>query len=132
MHGWDVQPRHSQNRAFSAFRCCAAALLRLQDAMLIKWRSFHASMQIDSHASMKSVHKDAWLGRSAAPFAKSRFQRFPLLRSSFLLIKWRSFHASMQADSHASMKSAYKDAWLNWELHKFLSCTFCKNIVKCS
>ncbi len=79
MHGWDVQPRHSQNRAFSAFRCCAATLLRLQDAMLIKWRSFHASMQTDFHASMKSVHKDAWL---------------------------------------------------NWELHKFLSCTFCKNIVK--
>ena len=31
-----VHPRHSQNCAFSAFRCCAALWLRLQDAMLME------------------------------------------------------------------------------------------------
>ena len=31
-----VHTRHSQNRAFSAFRCFAALWLRLQDAMLME------------------------------------------------------------------------------------------------
>ena len=35
-----------------------AHLLRLQDAMLMKWRSRPAFMQTDFHASMKSVHKN--------------------------------------------------------------------------
>ena len=50
---------------------------------------------------------------SHAPFAKSRFQRSPLLRSSFLLMKWRSLRTFMQADFHASMKSAHKDVRVN-------------------
>ena len=49
----------------------------------------------------------------SAPFAKPRFQRFPLLRSSFLLIKWRSLRIFMQADFHASMKSAHKNMRVN-------------------
>ena len=35
-----------------------AHLLRLQDAMLMKWRPRPAFMQTDFHASMKSVHKN--------------------------------------------------------------------------
>ena len=31
-----VHPHYSQNCAFSAFRCCAALWLRLQDAMLME------------------------------------------------------------------------------------------------
>ena len=33
-------------------------------------------------------------------------------------LKWRSSHASMQTDFHASMKSVHKDAWLNWLAHR--------------
>ena len=56
---------------------------------------------------------------SHAPFAKSRFQRFPLLpmRLQDAMLfgcvcktqcswKWRSLRIFMQADFHASMKSA--------------------------
>ena len=50
---------------------------------------------------------------SPAPFAKSRFQRFPLLCSSFLLIKWRSLRTFLQADFHASMKSANMNVRVN-------------------
>ncbi len=35
-----------------------AHLLRLQDAMLMKWRSLRTFMQADFHASMKSAHKN--------------------------------------------------------------------------
>ena len=49
----------------------------------------------------------------SAPFAKPRFQRSPLLRSSFLLMKWRSLRTFMQADFHASMKSAHKNVRVN-------------------
>ena len=58
----------------------------------------------------------------SAPFAKSRFQRFPLLRSSFLLMKWRSLRTFMQADFHASMKSAHKNVRVNSNLPGCNSC----------
>ena len=44
---------------------------------------------------------------------KTRLRRSPLLRSSFLLIKWRSLRAFLEADFHASMKSAYKKVRVN-------------------
>ncbi len=53
----------------------------------------------------------------SAPFAKPRFQRSPLLRSSFLLMKWRSLRTFMQADFHASMKSAHKNVRVNCNAH---------------
>ena len=66
-----AKPRHSQSllmEGFTALSALSAAsnasvrrnahLLRLQDAMLMKWRSRPAFMQTDFHASMKSVHKN--------------------------------------------------------------------------
>ena len=50
---------------------------------------------------------------SLAPFAKPRLRRSPLLRSSFLLIKWRSLRDFLYTDSHASMESAYKKPQVN-------------------
>ena len=50
---------------------------------------------------------------SLAPFAKPPLRGSPLLRSSFLLIDWRSLRTFMQADFHASMKSAHKNVRVN-------------------
>ena len=51
-------PRHSQNRHFVALRCFAAHLLRLQDAMLMNWRSRPTFLQADFHARQKIAHKN--------------------------------------------------------------------------
>ena len=51
-------PRHSQNRAFSAFRCCAAHFCVCKTQCSLKWRSRPTFMQADFHASMKSAHKN--------------------------------------------------------------------------
>ena len=45
---------------------------------------------------------------------KAHLRCFPLLRSSFLLIKWRSLRGFLYTDSHASMESAYKKPQVNW------------------
>ena len=42
------------------------------------------------------------------------FDALRCLRSSFLLISWRSLRTFMQADFHASMKSAHKNVRVNW------------------
>ena len=52
----------------------------------------------------------------SAPFAKPPLRGSPLLRSSFLLISWRSLRTFMQADFHASMKSAHKNVRVNCNL----------------
>ena len=78
-------------------------------------------MQADFHARQKMAHKNVRVNCKnklkvtvhSAPFAKPRFQRSPLLRSSFLLMKWRSLRTFMQADFHASMKSTHKNVRVN-------------------
>ncbi len=49
----------------------------------------------------------------SAPFAKPPLRGSPLLRSSFLLIRRRSLRTFMQADFHASMKSAHRNVRVN-------------------
>ena len=51
-----------------------------------------------------------------------RLRRSPLLRSSFLLIKWRSLRTFLQADFHASMKSACKKVRVNCNVLFILHC----------
>ena len=65
-----------------------AHFLRLQDAMLIKWRSLRIFMQADFHVRQKMAHKNVRMNRKnklkvtvhSALFAKPRFQRSPLLQ----------------------------------------------------
>ena len=51
-------PRHSQNRAFSAFRCCAAHFCVCKTQCSLKWRSRPTFMQADFHARQKKAHKN--------------------------------------------------------------------------
>ena len=70
---------------------------------------------------------------SLAPFAKAHLRCFPLLRSSFLLIKWRSLRGFLCTDSHASMESAHKKPRVNcnsiFSIPFFLSLLYAKNIL---
>ena len=50
---------------------------------------------------------------SLAPFAKAHLRCFPLLRSSFLLIKWRSLRALLSSDFRASTESELRRARVN-------------------
>ena len=52
-------------------------------------------------------------GRSPAPFAKPHLRCSPLLRSYFLLMRWRSLRMCIQTDFHASMKSARQNTRVN-------------------
>ena len=58
---------------------------------------------------------------SHAPFAKPPLRGSPLLCSSFLLIDWRSLRTFMQADFHASMKSAHKNVRVNCNKSTFIA-----------
>ena len=44
---------------------------------------------------------------------ESHLRCFPLLRSSLLLIKWRSLRDSVRASSHASMESVRTESRVN-------------------
>ncbi len=69
-------------------------------------------MQADFHARQKNRPHEVTV--HSAPFAKPPLRGSPLLCSSFLLISWRSRPTFMQADFHASMKSAHKNVRVNW------------------
>ena len=65
MHGWDVQPRHSQSLLMEGFIALSALFAAAQLLCCVcktqcsyEWRSLRTFMQADSHASMKSAHKN--------------------------------------------------------------------------
>ena len=77
---------------------------------------------MDARKKIPSVCKQFVNSNSSpAPFAKPRFQRFSLLRSSFLLISRRSLRVFLQTDFHASMKSFCKNTRVSFY---FIFCTF--------
>ena len=58
-------------------------------------------------------------GRSSpAPFANTPLGGFALLRSSFLLIEWRSLRSFPRTDSHASMESVLRKLRVNCKKNK--------------
>ena len=97
----------AKNAALLLFRCCAAPFAH--EMALPSWISlsiFSCKHEICLWDPPASHHSQ-----------KRSFAAFSLLRSSFLLMKWRSFRRSPQASFHASMKSACGDLRVNCVLH---------------
>ena len=68
---------------------------------------------------------------SLAPFAKAHLRCFPLLRSSFLLIKWRSLRALLSSDFRASTESERRRVRVNcnkFSLQKYLVIRYPKGL----
>ena len=112
---WHLKTNASANSAMTASppgsRLFQQLLLSYN---LILYRTFETSVNILRHSMPPfSHHSPVHCESSPAPFAKSHLRCFPLLRSSFLLMKWRSLRSLPGADFPASTKSAPQKGTVN-------------------